>query len=86
MVRKIPVGYLTKQGVDIQLDDVVARYGQVLHVRHEQNCIFYDHIEHEEYVSDGIVATFPSQNPDDTIEYLFGFYEDVRILQYEIII
>lgn len=80
--NRIPVGYFHKNAMDVQTDDVLENYGKVLDCKLVQNVVLTDAVTEEEYVGDGICVTTPSQKSGFVLEYVFGFYEKVGILQY----
>ena len=81
-VNRIPVGYFYKHAMDVKRNDVLEKYGEVLDCTLVQNIILTDSVTEEEYIGDGICVTTPSLKEGFVLEYMFGFYERVGIMQY----
>jgi hypothetical protein len=80
----IPVGYLTKLAMDVEVGNILEGYGKVIEVSLQSNILLEDE-EGEEYFGDGIRITTPSYVEGECLDYVFNFYEEVNILQYALV-
>lgn len=81
----IPVGYLTKLAMDVEVGNILEGYGKVIEVSLQNNILLVDSETEEEYFGDGIRITTPSFVEGECLDYVFNFYEEVNILQYALI-
>jgi hypothetical protein len=77
----IPVGYYTKLAMDVEIGNVLEGYGEVIKVRIE-NSIIQEDDNGEQRLNDIIVITCPSIRLNHVVEYFFGFYDEVKIMEY----